>query len=105
MINGDGFILSHMIEPIKILDAETVKKYLPTYAPQQRLHPDNPITMGCFAMPNLFSESKKSQEAALINSMPTIKKAFDAWSTVTLAAAVALNFSAAVVAKNAWLPR
>ena len=83
MINGDGFILSHMIEPIKIMDQETVKKFLPTYVPQQRLHPDNPITMGCFAMPNLYTEAKKAQDAALVDSMPIILKTFDEWAKLT----------------------
>ena len=83
MISGDGFILSHVIEPIKIMDEEAASKFLPTYEPQQRLHPDHPVSMGCFAMPNLFSETKKAQQEALKGSMPTILKVFDEWGKLT----------------------
>ena len=83
IVNGDGFILSHVIEPIKILDQDSVNKYLPVYEPQQRLHPDSPVTMGCFAMPNLFSETKKAQQTALNDSMPTIIKSFEEWGQLT----------------------
>lgn len=83
MISGDGFILSHVIEPIKIMDEETARSFLPVYEPQQRLHPDHPVSMGCFAMPNLFSETKKAQQEALKGSMPTILKVFDEWGKLT----------------------
>ena len=83
MISGDGFILSHVIEPIKIMDEEAASKFLPTYEPQQRLHPDHPVSMGCFAMPNLFSETKKAQQEVLKGSMPTILKVFDEWGKLT----------------------
>jgi pyruvate ferredoxin oxidoreductase alpha subunit len=83
IVNADGFILSHVIEPIHILDKETVNRYLPSYNPQVRLHPDKPVTMGCFAMPNLFTEAKKAQQEALKASMPTILKAFEEWGQLT----------------------
>ncbi len=83
IVNGDGFILSHVIEPIKILDQETVNKFLPVYKPVKSLHPDDPISMGCFAMPNLYTEAKRAQEAALQDSMSTILKVLDEWEQLT----------------------
>jgi len=83
IVNADGFILSHVIEPIRIMDRETVNRFLPPYNPKIRLHPDKPVTMGCFAMPNLFTEAKKAQQEALKDSMPTILKAFEEWGQLT----------------------
>jgi pyruvate ferredoxin oxidoreductase alpha subunit len=83
IVNADGFILSHVIEPIRIMDKETVKRFLPPYAPKVRLHPDKPVTMGCFAMPNLFTEAKKAQQEAVKASMSTILKAFEEWGQLT----------------------
>jgi pyruvate ferredoxin oxidoreductase alpha subunit len=83
MINIDGFYLSHMIEPVEWVDEETIKKYLPPYEPLFRLHPDHPITMGAYAMPEIFTEIKKSQDEALKNSMPYIMKGWKEWGDLT----------------------
>lgn len=76
MINMDGFILTHMIEPLEFWDEEMVKKYLPEFKPVNRLHPDHPASLGAFGMPIIFSEAKKAQDEALIQSKPEILKAW-----------------------------
>jgi len=76
MVNMDGFILSHVIEPVEIMDQETVDKFLPPYKPLYRLDPDNPVTMGAFAMPDLYTETKKAQDERLKDSLPVIE---DVW--------------------------
>jgi pyruvate ferredoxin oxidoreductase alpha subunit len=76
MMNMDGFVLTHVIEPIEFWDQETVKQYLPDFEPVNRLHPDNPVTMGAFGMPGIFTEAKKAQDQALINSKAEILKAW-----------------------------
>jgi pyruvate ferredoxin oxidoreductase alpha subunit len=76
MLNIDGFILTHMIEPVEFWEEETVKKYLPEFRPVNRLHPDHPVTMGAFGMPSIFTETKKAQNEALLNSKNVILKAW-----------------------------
>ncbi|OQX85066.1 MAG: pyruvate ferredoxin oxidoreductase [Candidatus Latescibacteria bacterium 4484_7] len=76
MVNVDGFILTHVIEPVEFWDQEQVDRYLPEFKPVHRLHPDNPTTMGAFAMPGLFAETKKAQDEALKSTMPVILKAW-----------------------------
>ncbi len=83
MINVDGFYLSHMVEPIELIEEEIVRKYLPPYEPAFRLHPDKPVTMGAFAMPELFTETKMAQNEALKRSMPSILKGWDQWGELT----------------------
>ncbi len=83
IINVDGFILTHVIEPIEYWDAETVKKYLPQFEPVNRLHPDNPMTMGAFAMPGIFTETKKAQNEALLQAKPEILKAWEELGDLT----------------------
>ena len=68
IVNVDGFILTHMIEPLEFWDEATVKKYLPDFKPVNQLHPDKPVTMGAFGMPIIFTEAKKAQDEALIKS-------------------------------------
>src|SRR5512136_459788 len=83
IINMDGFILSHMIEPIELLDQEKVDQFLPRYQPLHRLHPDSPVTMGGIALPTIYAEAKKAQEVALKSSMPKILETWKAFGDLT----------------------
>jgi len=77
MLNMDGFIVTHVVEPIEFWTEDLVKKFLPPFQPLHRLHPDKPVTMGAFGPPEIFSECKASQEHALVSCMPVIEKAWE----------------------------
>ncbi len=83
IINMDGFILSHVIEPIELIDQEKIDQFLPPYQPLHTLHPDKPVTMGAFALPAIFAETKKAQEVALRGSMPKILEIWKAFGDLT----------------------
>ena len=65
MVHLDGFYLTHMVEPICILEQSKVDKFLPPYEYPLPLDPNKPITMGAFASPNIYTETKKAQQANL----------------------------------------
>ena len=71
-VNLDGFILSHVIEPIELLAQQDVDLFLPPYAPVLRLDPEKPISMGAFGSPEVFTEVKKQVEEALIGSQKVV---------------------------------
>jgi len=79
MVNFDGFILSHVVEPIEMLDRDEVKSFLPNYEPVQRLDVDNPISMGPVGMPPVYTEAKMAGEAAVRSSYGPIIECFDAF--------------------------
>ncbi len=83
IVNMDGFILSHVIEPIELMEQEKVDQFLPPYQPLYSLHPDHPVTMGAFALPSIFAETKKAQEVALCSSMPKILETWKAFGDLT----------------------
>ena len=83
IINMDGFILSHVIEPIELIEQEKIDQFLPPYQPLHRLHPDQPVTMGAFALPAIFAETKKAQEVALKSCMPKILEVWKAFGDMT----------------------
>ena len=83
IINLDGFTLSHVVEPIYLVDQELVDKFLPPYKPIHALHPDKPLTMGAFAMPEVYAEAKKAQDVALRNSYPVILEVWNQWGELT----------------------
>ncbi|MBI4965501.1 MAG: pyruvate ferredoxin oxidoreductase [Desulfomonile tiedjei] len=83
MINVDGFILTHVIEPIEFWTKEMVGKYLPPFKPLNRLHPDKVVSMGAFGMPEIYLEQKMAHNVALINSKPVVTKAWDEMAELT----------------------
>ena len=83
IVNVDGFILTHMIEPIEFIDQEDIDRFLPVYEPVHSLHPDNPISMGAFALPSVFAETKKAHEEALRGSMSKIIETWKAFGDLT----------------------
>jgi pyruvate ferredoxin oxidoreductase alpha subunit len=79
MVNIDGFQLTHMIEPLELPTQKEVDKFLPDRVPYATLHPDKPLSMGCFNMPEIFTETMKAKDTALINSKKTIIKIWNEW--------------------------
>jgi pyruvate ferredoxin oxidoreductase alpha subunit len=76
IVNMDGFILTHVIEPIEFWDDETVKQYLPDFKPLNVLDPEKPTSVGAFGMPDIYTEAKMAQNDALLKSKPEILKAW-----------------------------
>jgi pyruvate ferredoxin oxidoreductase alpha subunit len=82
-VNLDGFHVSHVIEPIEILDQESVDKFLPPYVHPHPLDIDNPITMGSFAMPNLYTEARKALDTAVRESKNVIMDTWQKYGELT----------------------
>jgi len=83
IVNLDGFILSHVVEAFEMLDQETVDAFLPPLVPYHRLDPSKPVTMGAFAMPELYTEAKYAHEMALTGSYEHILKVWKEWGDLT----------------------
>ncbi len=76
IVNLDGFTLTHVIEPIEILDQKEVDRYLPPYQPQMRLDPENPVSIGPVGMPEVYTEAKKVQDEAINGAKPVVMEAW-----------------------------
>jgi pyruvate ferredoxin oxidoreductase alpha subunit len=83
IINMDGFILTHVVEALEMLDQQTVDKFLPAYHPRFFLDPKKPVTMGAFAMPELYTECKMAHQMALTNSYGPILEIWQEWGKLT----------------------
>lgn len=65
-VNYDGFITSHALDVLEILDDETAKKFVGTYHPQEALlNVNEPVSMGAFDMYDYYFEHKYQQVAAM----------------------------------------
>lgn len=82
-VNLDGFILTHMIEPVEYEDDELIREYLPEFKLKNALHPDSPVSMGCFGMPEIYTEAQMSREVGVRGSYPHIVRAWDEWGRLT----------------------
>ena len=83
IVNIDGFMLSHMIEPVEYWEQDQVKKFLPDFEPTIRLDPDKPSTIGALGMPNVFTEVKMSQNESLLSSKTEIVKSWKKLGEIT----------------------
>jgi pyruvate ferredoxin oxidoreductase alpha subunit len=83
IINLDGFILSHVVEALEMVDQQTVDKFLPPYTPRHQLDPKHPVTMGAFAMPEIYAEVKMNHQVTLTDSYHHILKVWGEWAKLT----------------------
>lgn len=72
MVHLDGFHLSHMIEPILFPEQAEVDRFLPPNQYPFPLDTAKPVTMGAFAPPVIYSETKKAQEVNIRASQEAI---------------------------------
>lgn len=73
MICQDGFITSHAVENIELLEDEPVKKFVGEYNPEEfLLNPGKPIAVGPYSVSNYAMEAKKNQEDAMENAKEVI---------------------------------
>jgi len=75
MVCMDGFILSHVFEPVELLDQEAVDKFLPRFTPVRALDPNNPESFGMFVDPEYYMEFRYLVEQAMDASRPKIEDA------------------------------
>lgn len=75
MICQDGFITSHAVENIELLEDGEVKEFVGEYEPEEfLLNPGKPIAVGPYSVTNYAMEAKKNQADALKCSKKTILK-------------------------------
>lgn len=73
MICQDGFITSHAVENIELMEEKLVKEFVGEYEPEEfLLNPGKPIAVGPYSVTNYAMEAKKNQETALENAKEVI---------------------------------
>ena len=75
MICQDGFITSHAVENIELMDDDVVKNFVGEYEPEEfLLNPGKPMSVGPYAISAYAMEARKNQEIALENAKDVILK-------------------------------
>ena len=66
MVCQDGFITSHAVENIELLEDAPVRDFVGTYQPEEfLLNPGKPVAVGPYSVSNYAMEAKKAQEDAM----------------------------------------
>lgn len=75
MVCLDGFILTHTVEPVELLEAESVDEFLPAYEPTHAfLDPAKPMSLGTLADPEYYTEARYAMQVAMDNAKDVIKE-------------------------------
>ena len=74
MVTADGFILSHAMQRIDMLEDEEVQAFIGEHkAPYKLLDTDNPITVGPLDLQDYFFEHKRQEAEAMVNALPIVE--------------------------------
>lgn len=74
MVCMDGFVLTHVYEPVELLDREKAREFLPDFKPEHILDPARPMTFGAFADPSTYTEFRYQQFEAQLKALPKIEE-------------------------------
>lgn len=73
MICQDGFITSHAVENIELLEDEEVKNFVGEYEPENYLlNPDCPMAVGPYSVTDYYMEAKRNQAEGMKNAKKVV---------------------------------
>jgi pyruvate ferredoxin oxidoreductase alpha subunit len=64
-VNMDGYVITHSVEPLSLLEDAVVDKFVPPRQPRLRIDPKQPVTFGTLTLPDYYTEFKRQQEEAM----------------------------------------
>ena len=74
MICQDGFITSHAVENIELLDDNEVKNFVGEYEPENYLlNPKQTMAVGPYAITDYYMEAKRNQAEGMKNAVAVVK--------------------------------
>ncbi len=81
MVCMDGFVLTHAVERVDIVEQAEVDAFLPPYVPRQVLDPDDPVSIGAMVGPEAFAEVRylaHARQLQALERIPEISAEFEA---------------------------
>ncbi len=71
----DGFVLTHTYEPVEMITAGEVDRYLPPFKPAVMLDATDPVSMGMYATPEWYTEFRYETDQAMQRAAGVIREA------------------------------
>jgi pyruvate ferredoxin oxidoreductase alpha subunit len=82
MVNLDGFVLTHTVEPVEIETSEKIAKFLPAYTPIDYLDVKNPKSFGSLAFPEDYFEIRKDLHDDVVASAKVMAQEMSKFKTI-----------------------
>lgn len=84
MVCYDGFILSHTVERVEVLEDHEVKGFVGEYVPQHPLlDVEHPVTYGPLDLQDYYFEHKRQEAEAMRNCKPVILKVAEKYEVLS----------------------
>lgn len=84
MICQDGFITSHAVENIELIETDAVKNFVGTYQPEHYLlNPEETMAVGPYAVSPYCMEAKRAQAQAMMNAKQVILDVAKEFETIS----------------------
>lgn len=84
MICQDGFITSHAVENIELLDDAEVKNFVGEYEPENYLlNPECPMAVGPYSITDHYMEAKRNQAEGMKNVSRVVKEVADEFASLS----------------------
>jgi pyruvate/2-oxoacid:ferredoxin oxidoreductase alpha subunit len=83
MVNHDAFYVSHSLESVDVPSQADVDRFLPPYAPEQRLDTANPSGWGNVVTQEMFCRHRREMEQAMQDALVAAQEADRAWGEIT----------------------
>ena len=74
MVNLDGFVLTHVVEPVEIEDGKKIKTFLPAWKPTEILDVKKPLTLGAFVTPAHYQEIRQELHDDIVASKKLMRQ-------------------------------
>lgn len=84
MVCQDGFITSHAVENIELLEDDVVKKFVGEYEPENYLlNPKQPMAIGPYAITDYYMEAKRNQAEGMRHVPEVVKEVAKEFAAVS----------------------
>lgn len=84
MVCQDGFITSHAVQNIILMEDEEVKNFVGEYHPEHyMLNPQETMAVGPYSVTNFYMEAKRAQAEGMHNAKRVIKEVADEFAQIT----------------------
>ena len=83
MLCVDGFVLTHAFEAVDPITREQADLLLPPFAPLFTLDPSDPVSMGTYAEPTVYTEARYAVHRAMLDAAPVLGRALDDLAATT----------------------
>jgi len=84
MVTLDGFIISHTMEALQVLDTKPAHDFVGEYKPVMNLLDiDHPFTVGPLQLPDFYFETKRAQDEAMGRAIPVILSIADEYAKLS----------------------